>query len=316
MRNQLFTPLLMLFFSLSLSAQKVQKHKDIGFINQGSKTKPQEFNMSKLEYYFSYIPAGSYTMEDGKNVSIKSFYMLRFEVPNMLYRMFINDLNSKGKTEELIIARPDTLAWGSKNQPYVEIYFSHPVYNSYPVVSVPRKGVELFCMWLQDQLKICKLKEWKDKKITFRLPTEAEWMFAASAGDTNAVYAWHGPYTRMGNGPWSGDYMANFCRTSDANLFRDENGKLIFKKNENHKYQSYFAMDNTYDITAPVNNYWPNDYGLYCMTGNVREMVIEEGFTKGGSWIDPGGECMIDFRNTYHREGAPCEGFRIVAIVE
>ena len=75
-------------------------------------------------------------------------------------------------------------------------------------------------------------------------------------------------------------------------------------------------MNQRVDITAPVNNYWPNAYGLYCMTGNVREMVQEEGFTKGGSWLDPGGECMIDFRNTYQKEGAPCEGFRIIAVVE
>jgi hypothetical protein len=51
------------------------------------------------------------------------------------------------------------------------------------------------------------------------------------------------------------------------------------------------------------------------MTGNVREMVQEEGFTKGGSWFDPGGECTIEFRNTYHKEGYPCEGFRIIAVV-
>jgi formylglycine-generating enzyme required for sulfatase activity len=74
-------------------------------------------------------------------------------------------------------------------------------------------------------------------------------------------------------------------------------------------------MNNTADITAPVLNYWPNAYGLFCMTGNVREMVQEEGFTKGGSWFDPGGECTIEFRNTYHKEGYPCEGFRIIAVV-
>ena len=66
----------------------------------------------------------------------------------------------------------------------------------------------------------------------------------------------------------------------------------------------------------PVICYWPNAYGIFCMTGNVREMVQEEGFSKGGGWIDPGGECMIDFRNTYQREGFPCEGFRLVAEVE
>lgn len=316
MRIQLLTTVLALCFSFTLNAQKVKKYRDIGFVNQGSKTKSQEFDMSKLEYYFSYIPTGSYKMEDGKVVSIQSFYMLRFEVPNMLYRLFIDDLKSNGKTEELKTAIPDTTSWGTKNQPYVDSYFRHAKFNSYPVVSVPRKGVEMFCSWLQDQLKICKLKEWKNKKITFRLPTEAEWMFAASAGDTNAVYGWKGPYTRMGDGPWAGDFKANFSRAGDGNVFRDENGKLEFRKNENKKYQSYFKGNYSADITAPVLNYWPNDYGLYCMTGNVREMVQEEGFTKGGGWIDPGGECMIDYRNTYKPEGYPCEGFRIIAMVE
>jgi len=174
----------------------------------------------------------------------------------------------------------------------------------------------MFCEWLGEKVKTLKLKKWKDKKIQFRLPTEVEWMLAASGGDTNGVYAWNGHYMRNGKGIWSGDFMANFRRVGDGDIFRGDDGKLTVGNNNNKKYQAYYLPDDCVSITSPVLSYWMNDYGLYNMTGNVREMAQEEGFTKGGSWIDSGGECTIDFRNTYQREGAPCEGFRIVAVVE
>jgi sulfatase modifying factor 1 len=317
MRNQLLTVVLIAMGTFTIHAQKdPKKPKAYRFETHPNYKKESKIELKYVETWFSYIPASSYHTEDDRIVSAKEFYMMKFEVPNMLYKLFINDLKAKGKSDELKISIPDTTAWGTKNQPYIDYYFQHPKFNTYPVVSVPREGVKLFCAWLEEQVKTLMLKEWKNKTVKFRLPTEVEWMIAASGGDSNAVYAWKGIDMQMGPGPWGGDYMANFRRVGDSDILRGEDGKLMVKKNASKKYQNYFGPVGSADITAPVNNYWGNAYGLYCMTGNVREMVQEEGFTKGGGYIDPGGECMIDFRNTYQKEGYPCEGFRIIAVVE
>ena len=319
-------PFLCLLFALSfswLSAQKTS-HKHLVFktikpekiIHTGWKGFDGSYpiiDLDDIESYFSYIPATSYTMPDASIITTPGFFMLRFEVPNMLYRMFITNLQAQGKTEELKTALPDTNAWSGGLQPYAERYFSDRAFNAYPVVQVSRAGIHLFCTWLKDQLPSVKLKKWKDKKIEFRLPSEAEWMVAASGGDTNAVYAWKGSYLKTTLKDFEGDYIANFRRVSDDLIIRDEKGALVVGPRDKNTVPSEYINMN---ITIPVISYWPNNYGLYNMCGNVREMVQEEGFTKGGGWIDPGGELKIAFRNTYQKQGSPCEGFRIIAIVE
>lgn len=317
MRKFITSLILVLGLSLPLLAQpKPYKIKPIKFASRAQKAKGIRVDLANIETFFSLIPPGQYRRDKGEVQTTQSFYMMKVEVPNMLYRLFIADLQNQGRVDEVKVSLPDSNAWGTNNLAYVDYYYSHPAYSEYPVIQVPRQGVLLFCAWLAEKVKTIQLKDWKNKKIEFRLPTEHEWMVAASGGDTNAIFSWKGPYMTMGSGPWNGDFMANFRRTDNGSIIRDENGKLTVRKyTSNTRWDYYFQMNNTADITAPVLNYWPNAYGLFCMTGNVREMVQEEGFTKGGSWFDPGGECTIEFRNTYHKEGYPCEGFRIIAVV-
>jgi formylglycine-generating enzyme required for sulfatase activity len=282
-------------------------------------SKKEVIQLSHIESWFSYIPTQSYSLED-KTVSLKGFYMMKWETPNMLYRLFVNDLKNNGKLADLQSALPDTSCFSGLD-PYREYYFRHPAYNQYPVMQVSRDGVSLFCGWLNEKIKTVSLKDWKGKKITFRLPTEMEWMVAAAGGDPNAIYAWKGNYLRKleshikkGERIYSGDYQANFCRIDDGQITRDENGDLKVT-NESKNQISDGLFDGAY-LTAPVYSYWPNDYGLFTMCGNAREMVQEEGFTKGGGWMDPGADLKITARNTYKKEGFPCEGFRLVAEVE
>ena len=47
-------------------------------------------------------------------------------------------------------------------------------------------------------------------------------------------------------------------------------------------------------FTAPVGAYWPNDLGIYNMSGNVAEMISEKGVTKGGSYKDKTDGLKID----------------------
>jgi formylglycine-generating enzyme len=100
----------------------------------------------------------------------------------------------------------------------------------------------------------------------YRLPTEAEWEFAALAliGNNNdenvtdrRMYPWNGHYVRNDQEATIGQMMANFKRGRGDNM--GQAGSL---------------NDNA-DVTAPVLSYWPNDYGLYNMAGNVSEWVLD-----------------------------------------
>lgn len=82
----------------------------------------------------------------------------------------------------------------------------------------------------------------------FRLPTEAEWEYAARGGKEIVKYPWGGPYTRNRDGC----FLANF-----------KPGRGSY-------------ADDGYPYTAPVNTFLPNNFGLYNMAGNVAEWCEDD----------------------------------------
>ncbi|MEO8236065.1 MAG: gliding motility lipoprotein GldK [Flavobacterium sp.] len=160
----------------------------------------------------------------------------------------------KGKRKEFIRKEevkiyPDTTVWikdfaYSYNEPMHNDYFWHQAYSEYPVVGVTWKQAKAFCAWRTlYKNSFVKKQRGRNQVNTFRLPTEAEWEYAARGGIESGTYPWGGPYARNDRGC----YLANFkpCRGD------------------------YAADQALYTVEAQ--SYEPNDYNLYNMSGNVAE---------------------------------------------
>ena len=237
---------------------------------------------------------------------------------------------------------PDQEGWAyniSQRQvfalPLMEYYLFHPAYKKYPVVNINRVQATAYCEWLGG-----KISKMSGKQVYFFIPTELEWIQAATyvAPNSKSDYQpnrfnyWRnskGVYIVNFNGSAVKDNMGmgdtsaatkGFSTQITQVTMNSQDGsiqtKITADTNSSSQLSEGMASDGGI-FQTPIFSYGSNDAGCYNIFGNVAEMTLTDYdgmmVVKGGAWVDspyvlgPGNRCMM-----YPLEPSPYVGFRPV----
>ena len=298
------------------------------YFNGADKLYGKQLNSHKMIYYYKYVaydqaarPGNSFdtnkaSYNERATVTVDSSF---FRDGKIVDTVIEKPLSVRGDliSTKIINIYPDTMCWMTEfaysfNEPAMLNYFSHPSYGQFPVVGITWEQAEAFCHWRTkihgDVRNLPRIQE-------YRLPTDAEWEYAARGGRHNALYPWGGPYVR----DYKGCFMANF-KPMRGNYTEDG-----------------------YLIPSQVGSFDPNDWGLFDMSGNVAEWtstaydntlpyftldmnpsyeynakstdpkIMKRKVIKGGSWKDVGAYLQCGVTDwEYQDKCRPSIGFRCV----
>jgi formylglycine-generating enzyme required for sulfatase activity len=234
-----------------------------------------------------------------KKVSNRIF-MAETEVTNQQYNYYLSALLEQKDFATLMVVKSEKVDWRGllpeklKNLADKALYpYGQPDEATFPAQNMSHEAAVGYCNWLTNFYNNEDPEKRKWKKVIFRLPTEEEWTTAARAGMEKAFkYPW------KFNTPQNpkGCFLSNFnCTNEDC---------------KDCKYSDQITKDGAL-FTAKADSYFPNDFGLYGMIGNVAEMTATKGLAKGGSWEDIPSECTLQSQKKYTNP-SPAIGFRIL----
>jgi sulfatase modifying factor 1 len=239
---------------------------------------------------FSFKPQSIDNIVKSKMARISAAYFCdKYEISNNDWRKYRQNVGEKEGffSEKYLKTAQDTAVWHSNDikypDPSVDYYHQHPAFGNYPVVGVSYEQAQSYALWRTEKTNEALAKAGINELITFRLPKKQEWEDLA-AKEINAHFVHKYQKQKAKN-----IEVANFWTVINSN--------------------SYFYM-----ITAPVDAFFPNSFGLYNMRGNVAEMVQEKGLAKGGSWLDR--EIESPVTKDFESDKPKCWlGFRLAMIV-
>ena len=224
--------------------------------------------------------------------------------------------------EEFLKAKPDQKQWVKVFEDTYDFtnlkdaYFSNKNYKDYPVVNISREGAEMYCRWLTNATNEYLASKNKPLMNDLRIPTNHEWTYAARSGTNTADFPW---LTNVSQNKF-GCFMANFCIKNFGEVKRDPKAKC------GYGFPNAITTAGTIlgpmQTTVMISAYNPNDFGLYCMCGNVAEMVYEQDLvtkkishgTRGGSWYSDLDYLRLTSENEFKNvtKPSPMIGFRPV----
>lgn len=238
-----------------------------------------------------------------------------YEVSQGQYLEFLNDLKSKGEMDLYNKCYPDSVLIKSHEPDFFSgelylLFFHHPSMINYPVSGITHDAAKMYCDWLTEKYNLDSKR--KFKKVIFRLPSSAEWENAARGGRTRQPFPWGGPYLRNRDG----NFLANFRRVGDERISVDpKTNQLIVMQGLEYEDPYYGGIAGGLNdrslIKYVIDAYYPNDYGLFNMSGNVAEMLLNPEKVAGGSYADTGYDIQVTSRKDL-RGPANHIGFRVL----
>jgi len=302
------------------------------FITGGEFQMGDAFNDATTEYE---LPVHS--------VKIDSFYIGKYEITNSQYCEFLN----AELTSDLIYVDPNTkniknidndliYCSTSLNNPPSQIEYNNGTFivlskngrnmDNDPITLVSWYGAAAYCNWRSKQANYHTCYDpitWQCDftKKGYRLPTEAEWEYAARGGFASRRFSWADPNTISHN-------QANYKADSDFYVY-DVSDTTGYHPDWNDGIEPY---------TSPVGSFPENGYGLYDMTGNAFEWCNDwfdasyyeissfnnptgpesspytptRNVLRGGSWYDTADRCRVSYRYSWPTNNTrPGIGFRI-----
>ncbi|MGB0850671.1 MAG: formylglycine-generating enzyme family protein [Bacteroidia bacterium] len=244
--------------------------------------------------------------------SLPEFYISRTEVTNDNWKEFLYYLKSKGRLDEYRANLLDTTVWRHKlayNEPYVDYYYQHPAYKDYPAVGMTLKQAQAYANWLTEIWAQNEKNKKAGVKITFSVPTKKQWVRAAR-GEAISGYPWGGEYLRNSKGL----YLANFTSVGDENITRSDGKFKTIGTDVSSTTRQRLENEGGF-ITTKAESYYPNQFGIYNMSGNVAELVSDDTVAMGGSWNDTGYDVRVESKQPA-TEAKSTIGFRVVAAIE